>query len=192
MDIISHGLWASGVGRLAEKKIGRKINGYFAFFWGMFPDLFAFTIPVIWFLAELFSGNIALHKIPRPQDGEPPGGFSEMRIFNLASSLYNVSHSLFIFLGSFLLAYWILKRIPWEIFGWLLHILIDILTHPYNFFPTPIFWPVSGWKFQSGFTWAQPWFMTINILALGAIYFYLFKKGKFKKRLDLKTSIEVR
>lgn len=181
MDIISHGLWSVAGGKFAEKKIGRRLSGRLLLFWGMFPDLFAFTVPVIWMAVEFISGNASFSNWPRASESEPPEFARNLKIFQLASSLYNVSHSLVIFLGAFFLAYWILKRLPWEMFGWLLHIFIDIPTHPFNHFPTPIFWPISGWKFSHGFSWGEPWFMALDIAALLIVYAILWKKKKFRK-----------
>lgn len=182
MDIFSHGLWAVAGGKFAEKKIKRPLNTWLVAWWGIFPDLFAFTLPFIWVGIEFISGGVSWSQIPRPQEGEPPVFLNSTRIFNLASSLYNVSHSLFIFTGSFLLAWWLLKRIPWEMFAWLLHILIDIPTHPSNFFPTPLFWPFSFWKFKHGFSWGVPWFMILDIVSLASVYAYLFKKKMFWRK----------
>ena len=183
MDIISHGLWAGVVAKFAEKKSGKPLNAWLAAFWGIFPDLFAFTVPFIWLFVEVISGDIAVSKLPKPDAGEPPGFLSNLKVFQLASSLYNVSHSLIVFGACLLFAYWILKRMPWEMFGWLFHILIDIPTHPYNFFPTPLFWPISTWKFTHGFAWGVAWFVTLDIIALISVYFYLWRKGMlFKKK----------
>lgn len=182
MDIFSHGLWAVAGGKFLEKKIKRPLNTWLVAWWGIFPDLFAFTVPFIWVAVEFIAGDIPLNKIPRPQEGEPPVFLNSTKVFQLATSLYNVSHSLFIFGGSFFVAWWLLKRVPWEMFGWLLHVLIDIPTHPYNFFPTPLLWPVSVWKFSHGFSWGTTWFMALNITCLILVYGYLFKKKRFFKK----------
>ena len=69
------------------------------------------------------------------------------------------------------------RRMPWEMGGWLLHILIDIPTHSYQFYPTPLCWPISGWKFN-GFSWGNAYFLAVNYFALGVIYFLLRKKKR--------------
>jgi hypothetical protein len=132
---------------------------------------------------ELLAGDISWSRLPHLSESEPPAFWGGTGVFQLASSLYNVSHSLFIITGSFLLAWWILKRVPWEMFGWFLHVLIDIPTHPYDFFPTPLFWPLSTWKFVHGFSWATPWFMVLDITSLVLVYAYFFKKKMlFRKK----------
>lgn len=63
--------------------------------------------------------------------------------------------------------------------AWFLHILMDIPTHTYRFYPTPFLWPVSDVKLN-GFSWATPWFMIVNysIIILIYLYFYLKKQKK--------------
>jgi len=183
MDIFSHGAWAVAGGKLAEKKIGRPLRTWLLASWGVFPDLFAFAIPFIWVSVEILSGDVHVSQISKPGDTEPPVFLSSTKIFRLASALYDVSHSLFVFAGALFLAYIMLKKIPWEMFGWLLHVLMDVPTHPYNFFPTPLFWPLSEWKFTHGFSWGQPWFMAFDIAALLFVYGYLWRsKRLFRKK----------
>ena len=43
MDIFAHAFWAMIVGKLADKKWKLKLKLWKAAFWGIFPDLFAFT-----------------------------------------------------------------------------------------------------------------------------------------------------
>jgi hypothetical protein len=71
----------------------------------------------------------------------------------------------------------------WAMLGWLVHILIDIPTHSYQFYPTPFLWPLSSWKFN-GISWGQKWFMIANystiVIAYAALYFWSRKaKNKF-------------
>lgn len=173
MDIISHALWAAAVGKAAQPKLKRKLNFWVTAWWGAFPDLFAFTVPFIWMGVEMISGRASAFRF-HPESNEPPS--SELSsIYNLASSLYNVSHSLFMFVMAFGVAWLLLKRIPWEMGGWLLHILMDMPTHTYEFFPTPIFWPFSAYKF-SGIHWAQWWFLILDYSALLLVFYFARKR----------------
>ena len=148
MDILAHGLWTAALFKYFNKK--NKFNLKLAAFWGVFPDIFAFTIPFIYIL-----WNIIFNKFspPSPAALEP---VSKMPLSNLTHILYNISHSIIIFLLIFILSVIIFRKIFWEIFGWLLHILIDIPSHSYNFFPTPFLWPLSDWKFTQGISWISP------------------------------------
>lgn len=172
MDIFSHGLWvgaaaksvnvsqASGVRR-------QRLNVYWAMFWGAFPDFFAFTIPFLWIAGQFIMGRPVA--FPRPEHAEPlaQGTIWPLQI---ALRLYHLSHSAIIFLVVFFITalvfkYYIRRGIPWVISGWLIHILMDIPTHSYKFFPTPVFWPLFGWKFD-GISWATPRFLIMNYTIL--------------------------
>ena len=191
MDILAHGLWTAAAYTVANKKRVQKkqkrLHVLWATFWGVFPDLFAFTLPWILILFGLATKTINPATIPGPDSVEPPLPHSfPAGIFNLASSLYNISHSAVVF-GATILCVWIVTRkIYWEMGGWLLHILIDIPTHAYSFFPTPVFWPISGWKFSHGISWGTPWFMAINYSLLAITYISLFIYPQLKSKTSKK------
>jgi hypothetical protein len=188
MDIFSHGLWsgviAQGANLTAKKP--RKINPLLAAFWGVFPDVFAFGISFILLFWGLITGTFDRSMIPHPDAVEPA---PHTGVFKLSAYLYNYSHSLVIFvivISSIILIKYFLKKgttlqqlIPWEMGAWLLHILCDIPTHSYRFYPTPVFWPLWGWKFN-GFSWGVWWFMALNYGALitTCIVLYFKKKNK--------------
>jgi len=183
MDILSHGLWAAagakGVNTSSPlRSRDKELNPYWAFFWGVFPDLFAFTIPFILLLWNIVTGHMALRDWPRPEHGEPPAG-GHWPGLQLATTLYQYSHSLIIFVIVILTVWGVVqyrrRQFPLEMFGWLLHILMDIPTHSYRFFPTPVFWPISQWKFD-GISWAHPLFMAVNYGLLIVIFLVLRKK----------------
>lgn len=173
MDILAHGIWSGLSAKAVNKKSGKKLSVKQTVFWGVFPDLFAFTIPFAWLFWNLIFGNINFSDIPGPKNGEPPE--SKLPVFRIASELYNYSHSLIIFLAVFGIVFLILRRPVWELFGWFLHILIDIPTHSYKVFPTPFLWPISKWKFN-GFSWGAPWFLILNYTAIIIVYLILRKK----------------
>jgi membrane-bound metal-dependent hydrolase YbcI (DUF457 family) len=177
MDIFSHGLLAGALFKFLNIKYKKKFNFWRAAFWGIFPDLFAFTIPFIaMFYFAVFQG-IDFSKMPHPSTLEPAMPSQVAFMFNLSSSLYNVSHSLIIFLLIFGIAYLIFKKPLWILGGWLLHIVVDIPTHSYQFYPTPILWPLSSYKFN-GFAWANEWLLIADVVLLAAVYFFLFRKRK--------------
>lgn len=185
MDIFAHGLWAGAAAKVARnKKPSLNLNFWKVVWWGVFPDLFAFTIPFIWLFWNLIFGDFNFADFPRPEAGEPPTALNQFFVFRLASSLYNFSHSAIIFLIVFGIILLILRRPVWELLGWFLHILIDIPTHSYRFYPTPFLWPLSGWKFD-GFPWGNPWFLIINYAAI-VITYYLLRKKNSMQRLSSK------
>ena len=176
MDILSHGLWAGAVCKAINKKTKKPLNIKIAAFWGIFPDIFAFAAPFIWLFWNLIFGGMSLSDIPRADEIEPLPQ-DTLPIFKLTSLLYSVSHSAIVFLFIFAAVYFVFRRLVWELGGWFLHIILDIPTHSYQFYPTPFLWPVSDWKF-SGFLWTELWFLIPNYAVLIIIFLFLRKKTK--------------
>lgn len=176
MDVFSHGLWAGAAGRAAQRFGGKKVNVWRIALWGIFPDVFAFAPGFVWFFWNIAFGGMTFANLPRPENVEPASR-DTLPIFRITSMLYNFSHSLPIFLIVIAIIVVLLRRVPWEIGGWLLHILMDIPTHSYRFYPTPFLWPLSSWKFN-GFSWGTPWFIVANYSTLAIIYFLLWRRRK--------------
>ena len=175
MDIFSHGLWAgAGAMGLNKAQTKRWLNVWATAAWGVFPDLFAFSIPFIFIIGSLIVGNGHLSDFG-PHRLEPIAGRDSVWLFQLASALYNISHSLIIFSVVFFGVWAYFKQARLELLGWLLHIIMDVPTHSYAFFPTPVFWPLFDWKFN-GFSWGQPWFLLLDFSSLLLVYAFLWKK----------------
>lgn len=180
MDIFAHTLWANAAARTANKKLEKKgkslrIHPLWTGFWGVFPDLFAFSIPFIISIYGIITGNISFDSLSH--HGLPNG-------FDLAGTLYQYSHSLVIWTAVFIITWIISKRPRWELLGWLLHILIDIPSHSIEFFPTPFLFPISEYRFPYGISWANQWYMIINYLLLLVVFSYsLFKKKHIKEKI---------
>lgn len=175
MDIFAHTLWANAIARgankIAEKKSeesGGKNKFYISPTWtaffGVAPDLFAFTIPfVLRFYFILVNGNAISSFFMNPhREGERVVAGS----FDLGHYLYQYSHSLVVFTIVFLLVWLFYKRPRYELLGWALHILIDIPSHAIAFFPTPFLFPISDYRFPYGVQWSNQWYMIINYGAL--------------------------
>jgi len=182
MDIFAHGLWAGAAFKAANNKLQKsgnlkKLSIKWGIFWGTFPDLFAFIIPLIMVAWGIFFGGIKIQDLPRPSAIEP-AAHDTFPAFRLANLLYNIGHSLIVFFLVFAVVWLIRKRPAWELGGWIFHVLIDIPTHSYKFYPTPLLWPVSQWKFLYGFSWAEPWFIIVNYSAIVAVYLYLWRLRK--------------
>lgn len=158
MDILSHGLWGGlAVGRENKKSFW----GAFAF--GVFPDVFAFGLPFSHLVFSLLSGG-AGEVVTEHASGHP-------NIPAYTYGLYDISHSLVVFLAIFLLV-WAVRRKPlWEMSAWGLHIALDIFTHNDKFFPTPFLWPVSDF-YVNGIAWGQPLIFFPNVALLAALYAY--------------------
>ncbi len=74
---------------------------------------------------------------------------------------------------AFSLLWVLLKKPPWLLCAWLLHILCDIPTHAASYFPTPFLWPFPT-PFVNGIPWTTPWFMAANYTAIALTYCVLF------------------
>ncbi len=180
MDIFAHGLWANALSRKTNQILDKKSKPRFsigwATFWGIFPDLFAFSIPFILRIFSVLSGSLALSNfLQRPPVAEE-NVFNNG--FNSAHNLYPFSHSLIIFIVVFLIVWFIYKRPRFELLGWALHIVIDIFSHSLAFFPTPFLFPLSEWRFPYGVQWSGQVYMIINYSLLFLIYAYFIISRK--------------
>lgn len=193
MDILAHGLWAAIAAKAANKKLQersekRRVSVGWMAWWGVFPDLFAFTIPFSVLILNLVTGEVGFSDFPRPENVEPVHN-GVAKAFSIAPYLYNISHSAVIFVVVFYGTWAIraihakergetfLSALPFPMLGWLLHILIDMPTHSYSFYPTPFLWPISDFKIN-GISWGVRWFMLLNYSSILLAYTLLFLKKK--------------
>ncbi len=189
MDILAHSLWAAAAAKAAKRKVRISISR--TVWWGIFPDLAGLgPIAVVHGLGALRSDTnfwrAFWHTQFEPVTGAGAG------VLAITPTLYAATHSIFFFAACFGLFYLIRKRlipryglegrvspVPWELSGWLLHILLDIGTHSADFYPTPFLWPFFSFK-VSGIVWTNPTFAAINYgtLAIIGIVFYIHRKRK--------------
>jgi membrane-bound metal-dependent hydrolase YbcI (DUF457 family) len=169
MDVVSHGLWG---GALFYRWGRRRFIGGLLI--GMAPDLVSFGVFHVthprWIMLRLggrISGPPALSILP---------GY----VFHA----YNLTHSLVVWTIAFGFFWLLLKRPPWLLAAWLLHILCDIPTHATSYFPTPFLWPFRT-PFLNGISWATPEFLVANYVCLIAVYtamfFYFRGKGSVQR-----------
>jgi hypothetical protein len=175
MDIFAHTLWASAIAKEANK-VGEnkkfRISVAWSGFWGVFPDLFAFTIPFFGRFYLILFGGASISSFAPP-------GFMNDGLMSLAQNLYQYSHSLVIWAFVFMLIWIFYRRPRYELLGWALHILIDIPSHTTSFFPTPFLFPLSSYVFPYGVSWGNYWYMVINYSLLLAVWgYFLLKKTK--------------
>jgi hypothetical protein len=173
MDVFAHTLWTNVV--FYKKYRLEKLNRFIAVVFGLLPDLFSFA-PV--FIYSFLTRTDFFELIGK-----------RVWVVQYASESYNYTHSIVIFalvVGLVFIVRKILNKSAfyWPMWGWLLHILIDIPTHR-GFYETPFLFPLSGFKFSHGISWGHPVFMIINYSALATIYIFWFlvlrKQNKPKK-----------
>jgi hypothetical protein len=164
VDILSHGLW----GGIAFGRRNRP-SFWLAFVLGLAPDLLSFGI-------LFFAAALGMAEKPDFSQGTPP----ESSIPQYVHHLYNVTHSLIVFLAAFFLVWALRKRPVWELGAWGLHVLVDVPTHSGAFFPTPIFWPLFSWTFD-GWQWMNPAILIPNYVLL-ALCYARFASQSFRAR----------
>lgn len=164
MDVVAHGLWG---GALFSSQ-GRK-RFFAGAMLGMAPDLLSFGIYHAthpgW-LTERVLGNIS---------GPPALASLPPYVFHA----YNLSHSVIVWAVAFSLLLALLKKPPWLLAAWLLHIVCDIPTHVTSYFPTPFLWPLPT-PFVDGIAWSTPWLMAANYAALLMVYCSLVVQWRIK------------
>jgi hypothetical protein len=166
MDTFSHGLWG-GVA------FGRqnKFNYVMSFLFGMAPDLFSFGVFDVLILLGIGQGvdwSNGVHEL--------------LALPHYLYTLYNITHSFFTFLIIFGIV-WLIRKKPWWLMcSWGLHILIDIVSHSKEFFPTPFLWPVSHFTFD-GVAWSKPLVLAINYGVLFFLYLSWLVEHKIRKHI---------
>ena len=159
MDFFAHGFWSYAI-------FHKKKYVWMATFFGVMPDILSFGIL---FAINLINGNF--HR-ERPSLSSLP---------DWLYGAYNLTHSFIMFLAVFVLIYLITKKWFWPLTAWAIHIMIDIPTHSFRFFPTPFLWPISNYKFD-GVSWGTGWFMILNYSALMIVFILIARnKAKIKK-----------
>lgn len=182
MDFFSHGLWTGALYKAFNRIKKTSFNIWYAVFWGVFPDILSFLPFFLWSSWQFLEGH-ELSEFSFKTDEGTYRVSQHFLIFHVVSFFYNMGHSIFIFLLVFFciwlfrIYFFRIKTLPWELGGWLFHIVIDIATHSDRFFPTPFLWPISDWKL-SGISWATQWFLILNYIAIITVYFFLFFRKK--------------
>ena len=151
MDTFSHALYGKGL-------FGYRKYRWTSFLFGALPDLASFGV----YFLVLFFSNFQKLQYGRPSIEEIPIWVIE---------LYNISHSLitaFVFIS---IVYFVKKDLSWPMLAWPVHIIVDLFTHSIEFFPTPIFWPLSNYRFD-GIPWSNIYVFITNIILIFLIFFY--------------------
>ncbi|HEX8988083.1 MAG TPA: hypothetical protein VF816_08980 [Rhodocyclaceae bacterium] len=167
MDVLSHGLWGGiAFGRRSRRAFWTAVA------FGMAPDLLAF--------GPHFAGSLwsALEGAPY-QPTDPAHGYADIPSYVFLA--YQVTHSLVVFTGAFLIA-WLLRGRPWwPMAAWGLHVLMDIPTHGLGFFPTPFLWPLFDVRVD-GIPWSRPVIFVPNVILLSLSYLWYFLIHRRKRR----------
>ena len=173
MDTFAHGLWGGLVcGRDRGIRGRHRLKTFFlACLFGMAPDLLTFGPRFFqWALA-----GFPAYPIQPGTNGAPALDSLSPYIFRM----YQLTHSLIVWVLLFGLLWLLLRRPVWAFAAWGLHILCDIPTHTTRYFPTPFLWPFKT-PFVNGIAWSRPWFMITNyslIVLLTAIILWRARRS---------------
>jgi hypothetical protein len=165
MDILAHGLWAGAAVVAVSPR--RPPASLWAWTVGLaiLPDL-GHMVPVTgWALTQLTSAQWWQYATALP--GQEP---------SMPHAVHLLAHHLHCILHSAVAAAWVSALVWvwrgafwWPLLGWWSHIVIDVFTHSAEFFPSPVFYPLTYWGFD-GVAWNQPMFQTINYLTLVLVW----------------------
>jgi len=151
MDTLSHALWGKGL-------FGYRKYRWFSFLFGAIPDLLSFGL---YFIFNLII-NPSPMKFGKPELSEIP---------NWVFTLYDFSHSIIIAFLFIVIVYKINKDFCFPMLAWPFHIVLDFFTHSTEYFPTPILWPISNYRFD-GIPWSNPYIMLINMMCIFLVFIY--------------------
>jgi len=78
--------------------------------------------------------------------------------------------------GNIGFVYYYKRPLAFPMLAWPAHIILDFFTHSIEFFPTPILWPISDFKFD-GIPWSNPIVFFANVICIFFLFVYRRKKS---------------
>ena len=161
MDTLSHALWGYGLFGYKHKRFAA-----LAAFFGAMPDLISFGA---FFVINIMQGTW--------QPGKPPlDSIPHWLITN-----YSIGHSFVVSLTIIgLVALW-RKPIAFAMLAWPFHIVLDFPFHSFEYFPTPMLWPISDYKID-GIPWSN-WYIWFPNVA-GIILLFYFRRRQKRRQLN--------
>jgi hypothetical protein len=172
MEIVAHGLLAAAATISARSRWKARLSLGWTIWWAVFPDVLAF--------GPTFAAGLWLRFRGGLETGGAHGG--HLPHVHLGLPLYPFAHSAVMFLMVFAITTILARRIVWPLFGWLLHILIDIPTHSFSYYATRFLWPISEFRID-GIAWWTRWFWVSTYVALAAVYLLMWRKGWLSRPL---------
>ena len=163
VDILAHGLWV-GVGAAwmhRHRRLDRRTT-VLALGLAVVPDL-AQLLPLLYLALFSHDGWTVLLAYANALPGYEPA-LSPV-VTELTHHLHCVMHSALVAGVVTAISWMWLGRFWIPLLGWWSHILIDVFTHSAEFYPSPVFYPVTYWGFD-GLAWNTPWFMVANYLTM--------------------------
>lgn len=179
MDIFAHGLWV-GAGLRANQRSEAvaKSTVILTIALAMVPDLGHMLPVALWSLFSGAPGALLDYLLASP--GQEPAMPTSVAWWS--HHLHCILHSGIVSAAVTTLLWAKLRRFWLPLAGWWSHIVIDIFTHSQDYYPVPVFYPVSDWGYD-GLAWNTPGFMLANYLALGVVWTLLISRNKRAHRV---------
>ena len=156
MDTFSHTLWGKGL-------FGYRKYGKWALLFGALPDLLSFGL---YFIVRFITQGVSM------EFGKP----TLESIPNWVFIMYDISHSWVIAFLFIIIFLQINKEICFPMLAWPFHILLDFPFHSKEYFPTPILWPISDYRFD-GIPWSNPYIWIGNIACIIVLFLFRLKNN---------------
>ena len=171
MDILAHGLWAgAAVMAIAPRHTPPRARVIWSMALAVAPDL-GHMLPVTgWAMTTLSSSDWWQYATASP--GQEPS--MPEAVAGWAHQLHCVLHSAVVAAAVTLLVWWRWRMFWLPLMGWWQHIVIDVFTHSAEFFPSPVFYPLTYWGFD-GWAWNQPGALWLNYGALAVVWVWLIR-----------------
>lgn len=173
MDILAHGLWA-GLGFAwahRARPLPRRTMALTVAL-AVVPDVVQ-MLPLVTSAVWSADGWTALKSYAVALPGHEP--LMSPWLSALTHHLHCVMHSALVAGGVTALLWLWIGRLWIPLLGWWSHIVIDVFTHSADFYPSPVFYPLTYWGFD-GLAWNTPWFMVVNYLALAALAVVVWRR----------------
>lgn len=179
MEIFAHTLWTTaGVKVFNDSSKSKKVSFGWAAFWGIFPDIISLFLPIVFFSISLITNENTFQSVSASR--------IIVNAYPISHILYQYTHSFVIWLVIFLFVWLFSKRPPLVMFGWAIHILLDIPSHGIGYYATPFLFPLSDYKFPYGVSWASTGFFVVNYILLFITWsIILYKKYRKDKILSI-------
>jgi hypothetical protein len=178
MEVVAHALWASSAVMTAKRCTKAHIPAGWTVWWAAFPDVLAF--------GPSFAAGLWLRVVGDPNSVAADGHV--LPHVHVGLPLYPAGHSLIVFLLVFAFTLLLARRVVLGLFGWLMHIAIDIPTHSLNYYATRFLWPVSDYRVD-GIAWWTPWLWAVTYGLLGAAFLLLWKSRPAANRPTIDQNI---
>ena len=163
MDIVAHALWAGVAVDCVRRRVAvSRSAAITTIALAVAPDVLQ-LLPMLGWIAFGKGAFASLSAYSLASPGTEPAMPAAIAL--LTHHLHCVAHSAIIALAVTAIGWMASGRLWFPLLGWWLHIVIDVFTHSADYYPSPVFYPITMWGFH-GIAWNEPWFLILNYVAL--------------------------